>query len=530
MKKIIGYHINKSGIYTSKGESCLESPFLDFLLQPEPDTIKVFYHMEYSISNLLILIGVTREEAEKLQHKNYLHLDAYTLKYIPGKYFSIAKGHYYKCPFVNFSDVNQYSSAKLENVTSKEACLAAALNAQETGEEVYKTLTGLGLNPTSLTSPIKVYEKEVLDKIDLPTIDDIPEDAGFYAYQTCQGNWVETFQIGHWETAYDYDINSAYPSELAKLVDIRLGKWKESKQWIPEAKYGYCKGIVTITEPYSPITYNVKGSGFNNLNYTPVGEWETFLTKEQIEFIYKWKLGKFELINGWWWIPEKESKLLEDEVTKLYLQKEQSKGLSKKIIKRTASGIWGKFLQVQKDGFGDKFNPVYGAEVETAVKLRVSDFVLRNRINPISIAVDGVISPKVVNDLGNENEIGRWKLTDTASCISVGTATVAMKGKEKNADFSLSYKWLMEEIKRDPKATEYSMKKMSPVTLAVALNGNWEKLGELREITKTVYIGNNVKRQYKKTPEYGEDLLNNYYKSEPWDITVISNPVEEPDH
>ena len=254
--KIIGYHINQSGIYTSEGEYCTQAPFLDFLLQPKLDTIRVFYHMEYSTANLLKLIGLTEDEARKLQENNTLHLEAYTIKHIAGKYLSLKKGHYYKCPFSNFGDMNQYKLAEFKSTANenetKETCLVFAKEAQKTGEEVYNTLVSMGLHPTTLTSPIKAYEKEVLSKMDLPTVDDMPEEAGFYAYQSCQGNWLEAFQMGHWETAYDYDINSSYPSELAKLVDIRLGKFEKSKTWMHKAKYGYCRGIVTITAPFSP--------------------------------------------------------------------------------------------------------------------------------------------------------------------------------------------------------------------------------------------------------------------------------------
>ena len=32
--------------------------------------------------------------------------------------------------------------------------------------------------------------------------------------------------------------------------------------------------------------------------------WYTYLTKEEIEFIYKYKIGTYAINDGWWWIPQ----------------------------------------------------------------------------------------------------------------------------------------------------------------------------------------------------------------------------------
>ena len=528
--KILGYHITSNRILAnSDGEVCTSPPYLDFLLERKPETIKVFYHMNYSIANLLKMIGITKYEAQKLQNNNQFYTAPYNIKYIAGKFFSVKEGQYFGSPFAIFGDMSQYRPATFEGEETAETCLAKAREAQKTGEEVYKTLVSLGLSPTSLTSPVKAYEKEVLSKMNLPTVDDIPEEAGYYAYQCCHGNWLEAFQLGHWEKAYDYDINSAFPSELTKLLDLRKGIWIKKKEYQSEARYGYCKGIVTITAPFSPVIYYREGSEPNSLNYTPAGSWETFLPKQVVEFIYRWNLGTFRLEDGWWWTPTAEDRVFSNIIEQLYWRKEQSTGLGRETIKRTMSGIWGKLLQVQKDGFGDMFNPVYGAEVETNTRLRVAEFALQNKICPIHIAVDGLTSPKPVELPQNEAKIGRWELAsppEGAACVCAGTAVMAIKGRVKSADFSLDYDWLVEEIGKNPETQEYKIRKLSPVTLAVALNGNWEKLGQLHEITKVVGIGRDIKRCYKEFPQNGRELLSRQYGSEPWDISVVEQTVK----
>ena len=525
--RVIGYHAANGIIANSDGEYCTEPPFLDFLLEPKPESIKVFYHMEYSVANILRMLNIGEAQAKSLQANGQLLAEPYLIKHRAGKFMSIKKGHYWSSPFANFSDMNQYKPASFDESSESSVadCIAKAKEAQKTGEEVYKALVELGLHPTSLTSPINAYNKEVLSKVSLPTVDDMPEEAAYYAYQCVQGNWLEAFQIGHWEKAYDYDINSAYPSELMKLLDIRLGKWVKSKEWVEEAVYGFCKGVVNIKASISPIIYSKDGG--EELSYTPTGTWERYLTKKKVEFLRYYNRGDFKLEDGWWWIPEKKEKILANLVEQIYWQKERSTGIAREVTKRVMSGIWGLFLQTQKEGFGDLFNPAYGAEVESNIRLEDAKFIILNGIDPIHVSVDGVLSPKKVL-LGLENgegRIGRWELASEDSAICAGTAAVAIKGRRKAADFSIDYDWLVGEIGKEPGAEEYSMSKLSPITLAVALNSReWEKLGELRTITKKVHMGGEMKRRYREEPKCGRELLSRTYGSEPWDVSLLNNP------
>ena len=48
-----------------------------------------------------------------------------------------------------------------------------------------------------------------------------------------------------------------------------------------------------------------------------------------------------------------------------------------------------------KDGFGRKFDAVWGAQVETPVKLQVAELALNNGIVPIHIAVNRLLSDKI---------------------------------------------------------------------------------------------------------------------------------------
>lgn len=431
--QITGYHIGQGVIATSDSKLHTEPPWLNFLLDGEG--IKALYHLDYSVANLLVLLKFTEKQLRQLynESKRYkiinnvtnrqktviadsaeeacqrlgwpisdclveelskvksgtLQTQGYKFRYIPNKFFSIAYGS----QFTVFSDMSQYmDSWSLDdgyNESPSDLALRKAYIALEVANEVYRALTKLGLHPKSLTSPIAVFEKEVLSKMDLPTIEDMPEEAAEYAYNCTRGPWVEAFQKGHF-VADDFDIRSAYPFQLSQLADLRYGSFRKSKKYEPDTYYGYCKGMVDITADFSPVIY----SKTEEQNFTPKGRWETYLTKAEIDFIRQYRIGTFVIYDGWFWYPDKIVKPLEGLMRWLYEKKEGASGLEKKIIKRIASGTWGKLLEVKQDNeLGNYVNTPWGVEVESRTRLEVARFVLDNGLEErlLSIAVDGVL-------------------------------------------------------------------------------------------------------------------------------------------
>jgi len=523
--RIIGYHISSTGIIAnSDGEFTDKPPYLDWLLQKKPDTIRMLYYMNQSAASLAKITGMSREEVQKLNSKNNkAYLPPYKLTYIPNKYFALQKGYYWGADFGFYGDAHQYKNTEASCDTGVEDCLRKAKEAQEIGEEVYRALQSIGLKPKSLTSPIKSFDQEVLSKLDLPKIDDIPEEAGYFAYECCKGNWVEAFQLGHWDKVWNYDLCSAYPAQIAKLLDLRLGKWIESKEFVPEAKYGYCKGTISINKnvEFTPFIYRQESQRGLPALHCVTGKYPKFLTKAGIEFLEKWKQGSFEIEKGWWWIAEKEEKPLEQTVNWLFLEKEKRTGKSKETIKRIMAAMFGKMLEIRNEEFGELFNPVWAAEVEVNTRLEVADFVLRNKIPVIHIAVDNVITPEPV--VLGEWGLGQWELATVTPCICAGTGAIAIRD-EGIGDFHLKYDWLREQIEKEPESSEYKLTRMIPVTVAEACGEKYEKLGELQELTKVVSIGQGEKRCYREQPRNGRELLGRTYESLPWDVSLVGIP------
>ncbi|HUV84743.1 MAG TPA: hypothetical protein VMV86_03490, partial [Methanosarcinales archaeon] len=366
MNQIIGYHAaiinNKPVIVNNKGEA----GNIDWLIDDctGKDYKKVAYDLDYFASILFRAINIFKDEAEILLARGKLHIyldnTAYDITYFPSKYLSIARGAGYGRPFTSIFNAEQYLPAThYELEPTLESCISKAQEAQTIASEASWAFYLLGLDPDTITSPVRSMEKSLLANIDLPTHLDIPPEVNDLALNCCPGNWVEAYKLGYFPKTYDLDITSCYASMLAELYDTRRGSWIHSTVPPVQAIYGFAHGTVTIASNFSPIIYRKA----ERLNYTPVGIWDTCLTLQEIKFIKKYELGSFYIEDGWWWIPQGvQYQPLKGIVNNLHNKREEANPLQNKILKRCLAGLWGRTLHThQEQGklvYGDAFNPV----------------------------------------------------------------------------------------------------------------------------------------------------------------------------
>ena len=542
MNEIIGYHVNSKGIIRSDTNAQFQKPFLDYLLEKE--AIKLFFDLDYSVAKLIRLIGISKEEAAELSRNNELRLGNYNIKYIPNKFFSIKKYNNYNSQFACISDAQQYLQETIEYDADNEwACaLSYAQKAASIGEKVYGQLGYIGLRPTNLISPVKAYENEVLKFMNLPNDDDIEEkEAGLYAYNCCTGNWQEAFALGHFENVYQYDINKAYPYQLSELIDFRAGKCEkvssEDALVDEDLVYGYYKCNINIKTPYgfSPIFYSNSKTGEHSINYAPDGkQTEIFLNKTKVECIRNSRLGNVEIIDGWEFsIPQNKRtfplKNAIETITRHTIYNSEFAEIGKRIM----SGIYGKLGETHNGELGDRFNPIWTAEVQNNNDVEVFRFCVENNIKPLYIVVDGVIAKEKVDCHEEENRVlGSWRRSGSpVNCLIFGTGAVAIEGKKSFGEFSLDYKSLLETMQANPETESIELNKKSFVGLASALNSrgdNWANLGKTTDYKRTVYIGGEGKRLYKEQPKTAKDMMEKQYYSEPWDASLLktSNMLE----
>lgn len=553
--KIVGYYVTREIVVNSDGEyfSDLTKPtdYLEFLTQNKGECIKVLLHLNYAASCLCNILKLDEKKCEILHDKGQISLESGQLiRYRPAKHLGIKYGSQYKYPYNSFSDMSQYHEWTVKESETLEECINNAKLARDIGEQIYNSAKKLNLSPKTLTSPIRIFESEVLGKydskgnikprgIDIPTINDLPdardlsgadyldeeraEDITTYSYECCHGGWNEAFKKGNYEQSWDYDINSAYPYYLMNLRDTRYGDWFYTREFVPDMIYGFYYGTLNMKAPFHPILYSVS----RDMSYTPVGKRECYLQQQEIEFIRKYKLGTFKVEDGYCWEMKKDIRPLFTIIKWLWNVKNSTDGLEKEFAKRVANGMWGKFGEVRGEELGDHFFSPWHAWVECQTRLEVARFVIENELQDdvLSIAVDGVLTAKPAK-IESSKEIGEWRLASNCPAIVLSSGVVAVRDKHGVGEFSLDYDRLIDMIKANPEASEYEMKQIVPMTLGKALNEHRiDELGSLVEIKRNINVTGDTsdKRLYTEFPKCGQDLLDNVYSSMPISLSFLES-------
>lgn len=524
---IRGFYINRdSGLFCSDGS--WERPSgtataLDWLLQHQADT-NMLSDLDSDVAALLGMIEATRATLDTLNKEETAKIGAYTLKYFQNRFFAVEKDTGVRTRFANFADASRYKYGlrTVENNKTRQYGEKRAKEAKEVGDRVWLCLGKAGMHATSLVSPASVYRKHFYDTeiIELPSLDKIPDKAMVIAEECCKGNWVQTFRRGHWNKAYDYDINSAYPAQAMKLLDLDKGEWKDSPQYQERATYGYCRCLANIEAPLSPIVMKMGRELF-----TPRGKFPTSLTKGEIDYISRWKLGEVEILDGIWWFkgPFGGSTPLDDAIDTLYRAKEKAEGIERETIKQLMAGaFYGLFIEENHGELGEYYCSPWAAEIETGTRLQVAEPIMAGA-RPIAVAVDGLVTENTMAatmaTMGTG--IGGWRASHMGRCLSIGTGLVAMEHKDGEGDFSLTYSRATQIIRAAPRRDEWEMEKMGTVKLARACQEKrWHDIGKVETMIRTFDLTEG-KMDYDSYPENGEELLSNKYVGSMWSAGML---------
>lgn len=372
---------------------------LEFLYNRNESDLHVCWNVDEFLPPILRLLEP--KQIEKLAKTHKCFIRPYTLFYLPGKLFSIKKQS--KTELTQYYSLDQYFpdlDDEPDDIDIYAAQLAEALDI-------------MNLKPAKLTSPIAIYFDCMLEYLNLSAWENVaPKDqlggrTGLASWALeCSGKlWIEAFRIGYFEQTYDYDIVSCFPTVAMSLPDTKYATWEKSKQYQPDAVYGFCKGYLHIDKHVTlhPFMHNR-----DNLNYTPVGVWETWLTKSEIDFVNKWHIGTFEMDDiiqdhfGWWGFYDENILQnpvcypLRKPIQHLLDWKQHENSTVRNLAKRMSNGFYGKFgeYHFDKDEYGQRFNPVWYSYISTGGRLAVADWIYRNNIvnNVIHISVDGVLT------------------------------------------------------------------------------------------------------------------------------------------
>jgi hypothetical protein len=242
----------------------------------------------------------------------------------------------------------------------------------------------------------------------------------------------------------------------------------------------------------------------------PVGIWEGWITKDEIEFVVRNYLGSVEIQRGFWFIPDKYVMPFDSLIKDLIKFRRSAEGSSDMLVnnlgKVTAAALQGRFIQSfmhsGKRVVGNSFNPVYASVITSRVRLRVAEIALDNQEDILMVMVDGILSskPLVVPK--------QWKLAHQGSCVIAKHGDYDIPGRRT----AVSLKGMLEDYRKD---TGYPLTGPRYVSISEAIEGDWFDIACRRRPETKAYVNKVGKRSWDKLPRYCNDLLTKQYESVP---------------
>ncbi len=422
----------------------------------------VSYNLKYEISAFMQIL--TKAQLKELQQTDKVKYNEYTFKVIGHKCLKIIKGrnnitffdahNFFKTSLQKAS--NTYlGESKLESPVTKytkkyvskhwvdiaKYCIQDAVLCARLIEKMILTFESYGLYVTKLFSVAYIscqYFQRTCKHVSLKYIWEYDRKVIDYGLQSYYGGKFEVSRKGP-GYYYSYDIVSAYPYEISRLIDITNSYIEYSKKFDDRAVYAFMKVKVKIAMNLF-TTIPIKKDGVNKFM---CGEFTCFITKN--EYIYLTSIGvDITIIESCNIYVNEKIFPYKKQIKKLMKMKSKYKKLGDKInynnVKILLNSFYGKFVQLVKSGDNYKASTVWNilyASVITA-NTRIKIVELQN-LHPEVVAVhtDSVISTKKL-DFNKNDILGNMSYEKEGNGIILGSGiyqigdSVKMRGFDTN--------------------------------------------------------------------------------------------------
>ena len=266
--------------------------------------------------------------------------------------------------------------------------------------------------------------------------------------------------------------------------------------------------------PLSPLMFRLVSRMTSSHPYrvvrNPVGVWEGWITKDEIEFVVANYLGDVEIEEGWWFEPGGAHRPFSPIVNKLSgLRKQGRKSgdmLVANIGKLMAAALQGRFMQSYVSRgervVGPAFNPVYAATITSRVRCKVAQVVLDSYEDVLGVMVDGVLSTK---PLGLKEG---WHLDHTGECVVANHGDYWIEGRRTKRDLRKDledYRWQL----------HYPLRGERKVSLAEGIRSDMFELAGRVSPPSFSRVSKVGKRFWTTHPLVCEDLLTKAFESVP---------------
>lgn len=317
-------------------------------------------------------------------------------------------------------------------------CVQDAILVKELGQLIIAKFESFGVYPKRLYSTAYIsytYFRQKTNYVTVKRFWDEDKRLLDYALMSYNGGKFEVTEKGT-GYFYEYDIVSAYPYEIANLLDIRYARVVWSDEYQYDADYGFINCIVNIPmDLHSPVA--VKKNGVNTY---PVGTYNKVITKREYEYFIKHKT-EVKIIFAVWLYCDAKRYPFRKEIEKLVEMKQRFKSEGKELdthtVKIFLNSLYGKFCQIIHDNgrhtASTCWNPIYASIITANTRLKVTEFQQKHP-EIIAVHTDSLISKKKL-DFKKTDTLGDFSYQKEGQGIMLGTGIYQIGNKTKFRGF-----------------------------------------------------------------------------------------------
>lgn len=362
---------------------------------------------------------------------------------------------------------------------------------------------------------------------------------------------IDSYEGGKFEVTargafngYEYDIVSAYPYEMANLVDISFAKVKINTKYEKSAVYGFIRCLI---ECYDDL-YLPCGIMIQNTRVYAIGKYYITVTKNEYDYLLT--LGvKIKILSAAWLFVDNPDYPYRATVEKLFSLKAEYKkkdAMIYQLVKICLNGFYGKMAQCIHDwtdhyNAGVAFNPLYASIITANCRIRVSKIQNEYKNDCLAVHTDSVIltRPLQWSELPF-GVLGAWEQVTPGAvpgvlvacgCYQIG-GEGAFKGFEPHSEtdgetgiktFETWYD-ILEKYRR-LKNIPYEALRVESWVEAVS-KGHFNTINLFQKMPKKIDLNADIKRVWIKDDMTAGDYLKKLHRSRP---RVIVN-TEKPKH
>lgn len=518
-------------------------------------SLNFFWNIQFDVDALMKYLG--RGQLEELYATNKLQVDDTDIQLIPNKKLSLrrAKKTWAFYDAYLFYEMSLERAGRLyAGMEKNEGGLDRSLigSSREYWIDNYDAIVDYCIQDASITARLgdvlqdeikqvmEFYPKSYVSKAalskqyfryytNIPDITKVQRDVQRYAFESYHGGHFEVTERGNVGECSNMDISSAYPAEIADLIDITRGVWKRVAEISPDAYYGFY--LAKIQLPYAHICpYAVR---WGSTVIYPWGEWHGYFTRKELMEMPAG--GRYSVISGYEFYPSELIYPFRERIHHLYdaKRKVDKDSYQYALYKKVLNSLYGVFYQKHREPggmwrAGPLFNPIYASIITAHTRMKLWQQAARWGSRCVSLATDGLLVRGDVSQ-ASEGILGGWDVEIARSTIILRSGfykwgdEVKQRGvmtvKAYNTPYGC-FDSVFDYIQCFPGLTKYPIRQNRPwhmrEQLAKGNKGNLELVNVFEDHVPYFDLNTDIKRVFERYDLTGEDIMRNRITSQPY--------------